>query len=153
MWIFSNEPIGKGYKELIDLAAIYCNEFILVKRFEDDLSKNADCLLKHLSGFLVEIKDQEEWPGTRISGGYAKVYYYILNNTTKEIIKKYSKGLYSWRGPLLLEDLCFLKEGRKPWIINIAHEQFSYMNNNTDDEINELKAIKGIELEELDVNQ
>lgn len=148
MWIFSAEPKGKSYEELIDLAAKLCNEFILVRRHKDNLSGNAENLLKELNNFLVEEKEQQSWPGTKI-GGYAIVYYFKLNDVTKEILKKYSKCLYSWIEPLLLQDLCFLKEDRKSWIVNIAHEQFSYIDNNSCDDINELRSIKGIQLEEI----
>lgn len=148
MWIFSTEPKDKAYEELIDLAEKICNEFILVRRHKDNLSKNVDSLLNELSEFLVEEKEQQSWPGTEI-GGYAKVYYFKLNDITKEIIKKYSKGLYSWREPILLQDLCFLKGDRTPWIVNIAHEQFSYIDNGNDNDINKLSHIEGIQLEEI----
>ncbi len=148
MWIFSTEPKDQAYEELVDLATKICNEFILVRRKEGNLSKSSESLLKELSNFLVEERKQQSWPGTR-TDGYAIVYYFKLNGITKEIIKKYAKGLYSWIEPMLLEDLCFLKDDRNPWIINIAHEQFSYIENNTDDEINKLRYIKGIQLEEI----
>lgn len=148
MWIFSTEPKGKSYEELIDLAAELCNEFILVRRYRDNLSENVDSLLKELSKFLIEEKEQQSWPGTETTE-YVIVYYFKLNDITKEILKKYSKGLYSWMEPMLLQDLCFLKEYRNPWIVNIAHERFSYIDNNNDDDINKLRCIKGIQLEEI----
>lgn len=148
MWIFSKEPKGKSYEELIDLATKVCNEFILVRRYRDNLSESVDRLLKDLSEFLVEEKEQQSWPGTKTTE-YVIVYYFKLNDITKEVLKKYSKGLYSWMEPMLLQDLCFLKGDRRPWIINIAHEQFSYIENNSDDDINKLKGIKGLQLEEI----
>lgn len=151
MWIFSTEPKGKTYEELIDLAGQICSEFILVRRHKDILSKNVENLLKELSDFLVEEKIQESWPGTD-TGGDNIVYYFKLNNITKEIIKKYSQGMYSWMEPMLLQDLCFLKDGRNPWIINIAHEKFSYLENSNDDDIIKLKSIKGIQLEDILIN-
>lgn len=149
MWIFAKEPIGKSYEELIDLATKVCNEFILVRGHLDYISKNSDNLLKELSKFLIEEKQQQSWPGTELEGGYALVYYFKLNDLTKEILKKYSDRLYSWMEPMLLSDLCFLKEERKPWIINIPHEQFCYLENSSNENINALKSIQGIELEEI----
>lgn len=59
-----------------------------------------------------------------------------------------TKSIYCWK--------CFLKEDRKPWIVNIAHEQFSYIENSVNEDINEdikaLKTIEGLTLEELKVN-
>lgn len=148
MLVFSTEPKGKSYEELIDLATNICSEFILVRRHKGNLSKSVENLLNELSDFLVEEKVQRSWPGTEI-GGYAIVYYFKLNDITKEIIKKYSKGMYSWLEPMLLQDLCFLKDDRNPWIVNIAHEKFSYIENSHDDDIIKLKCIKGIQLEEI----
>lgn len=148
MWIFSTEPKGKSYEELIDFAASLCNEFMLVRRKKDNASENVKNLLKDLNEFIIEEKKQQSWHGTRI-GGYALVYYFKLNDITKEIIKKYSEGLYSWIEPLLLQDLCFLKENREPWIINTAHEKFSFISNCSNDEIDKLTSISGIELEEI----
>ncbi len=148
MWIFSTEPKGKSYEELLDLAEKLCNEFILIRRDRYNLSKNAENLLKELSKFQVEEKEQQSWPGTRTTQ-YVTVYYFVLNYVTKDILKKYSKSLYSWMEPSLLEDLCFFKDNRKPWIINIAHEKFSYIDNCNDDEIKKLKCIKEIQLEKI----
>jgi len=78
--------------------------------------------------------------------GYVVVYYYKLNEVSKELLKKHCRSLYMWRQPILLEDLCFLKEGRKPWLNNVCHEEVSWITNETDDEIDMLKSIKGIKL-------
>lgn len=147
MWIFTSEPSGRAYKELIDFASEVCNGFILVRRC-DDINESVDILLKQLGDFLIEIKEQQGWPGTQLLEGYANVYYYKLNTTTKEVLKKYSESLYSWLEPNLLEDLCFLKKDRQPWLVSIAHEQFSWIDNNTWDEIDRLMSIEGIMLEE-----
>jgi hypothetical protein len=147
MWIFISEPSGKEYKELIDFASELCNEFILVRRC-DDINESMEILLKQLSNFLIEIKEQQSWPGTQLLEGHAKVHYYILNTTTKEVLKKYSESLYSWLEPNLLEDLCFIKKDKQPWLVSIAHEQFSWIDNNTRDEIDSLMSIEGIMLEE-----
>lgn len=149
MWIFSKEPAGKTYEDLIDIAADLCNEFLLVRRNGVDLNENGEKLLIELSNCLIEIKEQQSWPGTELLEGYAKVYYFKLNDVSKELLKRYSKGLYSWKQPLLLEDLCFFKKGRQPWITTISHELFSWIDCNTNDEIKKVMDIDGIELEEI----
>ncbi|WP_264850492.1 hypothetical protein [Clostridium omnivorum] len=152
LWILSKEPTGKSYEELIDLAAQICEEFILVRRSKEPKSENVDNLLKELGKFFVEVNQQSSWPGTETTY-CAEVYYFKLNYVTKEILKKYSKGLYSWIEPTLLQDLCFLKKDRKPWIINIAHEKFSYLEGSFNEDIIQdveaLNNIVGIEIEEL----
>jgi hypothetical protein len=148
MWIFSTEPKGKTYEELIDLAAKLCTEFILIRRDRDQLNENVENLLTELNEFKIEEKEQQSWPGTRTTE-YVIVYYFKLNNISKELLKKYSKSLYSWVEPKLLQDLCFLREERKPWIVNIAHEQFSYIENSDEEDINKLRCINGIQLEEI----
>lgn len=146
MWMIGDIPKEKEYDELIDLAARVCKEFILVKRPSLHLNKTAENLLNELKPFLVEIKKQQSWPGTELLRGYGVVYYYKLNEVSKELLKKHCRSLYMWRQPILLEDLCFLKEGRKPWLNNVCHEKFSWITNETDDEIAMLKSIKGIKL-------
>lgn len=149
MWVFSKEPCGKVYEDLIDLVANFSDEFILVRRYSDNLSENIDNLLRELSSFLLEIKEQQSWPGTELLNGYAKVFYYKFNEATKKILKSYTSSLYSWKHPFLLEDLCFFKEARKPWIITVAHESFGWIDCYTDYEIDKIKSIDGIELEKM----
>lgn len=141
MLIFSEEPKGKTYEALVDLAAELCDEFILVKHLENDL----DSLFIELDSFLVEVKQQQSWPGTELLKGCAEVYYYHLNSESKQLLKNYFEGLYLFEKSSAFQDLCFLKQGRKPWLITISHEQFAYIKNYNDYEIDKLESIEGIQ--------
>lgn len=153
MLIFSKEPEGKVYEELIDVVAELCDEFILVNRGGRDLSENAEKLLNELDSCKIKVKKQSSWTGTTLLRSHANVYYYRLNDISKEILKKYAKSLYSWSHPILLEDLCFLNKNEKPFIINIAHEQFSYIDSSTKEQLAKLKSIKGIKLKSIKVTR
>ena len=139
--------MNETYERLIDYAIEVCQEFTLVC-WSDVLSETANCVLNELNDYLIEIKEQQSWPGTNLFQGYTKVYYYHLNDITKEVLKNHATSLYSWVEPKLLEDLTFFKKDRKPWLISIAHEHFSWIDNYTTNELATLILIKGILVEE-----
>lgn len=147
MWIIVEEPVREAYNMLIDYAAEVCEEFTLVQR-DDDLNEKAAYVLYKLIDNLIEVKEQQSWPGTELRDSSAHVYYYRLNQITKEILKNHASSLYSWIEPNLLEDLSFFKKDRKPWLITISHEQFGWIDNFTSDEISTLILQKGIPMEE-----
>jgi hypothetical protein len=141
--MLSNEPEGKAYEELVDFASSVCKEFLFVKR-NNIYHCEAEKLLSELSIDLVQVKEQESWPGTNLAGSSATVYYFKFNYKTREAIKKYVTGLFSWLPPL--EDLCFLKENKQPWLITVAHERIAWFTNETPEEITILQSINGIDL-------
>ncbi len=56
------EPVGNTYRQLISLAFNICDEFILVKRDQIELSKNSELLIEELNPYVKAMKKQEEWP-------------------------------------------------------------------------------------------
>lgn len=143
MIIIDREPKGNIYNELVDLSSSICSQFILVKRQKFESDEYSDKILEELKPFLKQVKEQNKWPGT-ISAGTALIYYYQFNDESKEILKKYADGLYSWVDPNLLEDLSFLKDDGTAWLISIAHENFCEINSDDECEISKLKAIDGL---------
>ncbi len=100
-----------------------------------DLNDNAKLVLKELEPYIQQINEKDKCPGTKLLGHTAVVHYYTLNNESKEILKKHAEGLYSWVQPDLPEDLSFLKQDGTSWLINTAHESFSHVDSNNNDEI------------------
>lgn len=144
MLIIESEPKGSIYTELIDLASSICNQFILVKRNEIHINESANIVLQELMPYLQQVKEQNKWPGTATLGRPATIYYYSLNNESKEKLKKYADGLYSWVQPNLPEDLCFLKSDGQAWLINTAHEYMCRIDSDDENELSKLKAINGL---------
>lgn len=148
MYVIEKNPEGKVYEKLIDLAFEACDEFHLVVRRDLGSSRKLEPLLKQLESSLKRLEKTNEWTGTRLGGGQkAKVYYYQTDNNAKTIIKGAAGSLYSWIQPELPEDLSFLKKG-KPWLVNIAHEEESYIITESQYWIGKLKEIEGLEMVE-----
>jgi hypothetical protein len=76
-----------------------------------------------------------------------EVYYYRVNEDSKRLIKEAANSLYSWIPPDLPDDLTFYKQG-KPWLTNTAHEEQSSIETEDEGEIERIKNIKGIEIEQ-----
>lgn len=115
-----------------------CDEFILVKRDQMELEAEGYELLKQLKPFLKEIIKDDYWPGTRLMGHYADVYFFNCSPDAVDILLSYSTSLYSWVQPRVLDDLCFLREGQ-PWLINTAHEGESCLITNVEEELSRLE--------------
>lgn len=146
MIILESEPKGNVYRELIDIASSVCSQFILVIRDSINLNDNAIKSLSDLKPFLQETKQQQEWPGTQLLRDTATVNYYLLNEKSKQILNSYTNNLYSWVQPDLPEDLSFIKSDGKAWLINTSHENFSYVDTDSVDEIRRIKSIQGIKV-------
>lgn len=141
------DPHGQVYRDLLELAFNRCDEFILVVRNTNGLSKRAQILLKKLAPFLKEKKIQYEWPGTRLLGDEpATVYYFKADQSARRIISSYSYSLHGWTQPYLPEDLSFLKQ-HEPWLINRAHAKESYFMTEDEEEIAQIITIKGLQVE------
>ena len=132
------EPIGDAYKKLITLAMAVCDEFILVKRDQLPLNQSGHNFIERIKPFLKEIKKQDNWPGTRLSGHYADVYYFKCTEELIEILTSSVEGLYSWIQPNTLEDLCFFKN-QKEWLVTVSHERMGRINTSEESEVLKLK--------------
>lgn len=137
------EPIGNTYRQLISLAFNICDEFILVKRDQIELSENSELLIKELNPYLKAVKKQEDWPGTRLFGHFADVYYFDCIPELEQILINKAERLYQWMQPELLEDLCFYKD-REEWLITIAHEKLGSIKTSLREEILRIREIEGI---------
>lgn len=144
MWFFVKEPKDQTYRDLVDLASSHCSKFILVKRSE--INSSCDKVLEELKPYLIGSEEKDNWPGTMLLDKTAIVNSYLINAESKELLKKYAQGLFSWVHPSLPEDLCFLKKDETPWLITIAHEYTGWIESGTVEEIEKLKLINSIEL-------
>lgn len=139
-------PQGKIYEQLIDLAFDICDEFHLVVRKDMGSTKKLEPVMKELESSLKVMKKTNEWTGTMLGRGQkANVYYYRTDEHAKEVVKKAASSLHAWVQPDLPEDLSFLKKG-KPWLVNIAHEEESYIITQSEYLIRKIKEIEGLEI-------
>ncbi|HAG01372.1 MULTISPECIES: hypothetical protein [Paenibacillus] len=145
------EPVGSTYKQLISLAFKICDEFILVKREQLELTEKTKILIEELKPYVNTVKKQEEWPGTRLLGHHADIYYFNCKPELEELLINKAKGLYRWRHPDLLEDLCFFKN-KEVWLLTTAHEQLGFITTTDRVEISMIREIEGIMIQEIAVS-
>ncbi|MFE4714383.1 hypothetical protein ACFRAM_26380 [Paenibacillus sp. NPDC056722] len=105
-----------------------------MKRDQMSLDPSGIELLEQLKPFLKEKKREDHWPGTRLFGHYADIYYFHCCAEATKILLSYSSGLYSWVQPKVPDDLCFLRNG-EPWLMNTAHEGNSYLDTDVEEEV------------------
>ena len=120
------EPKNNTYIKLIEYLAMNSAQFILVKRNQLEYNDNANSMLEKLKPFIVKIMEVNEWPGTKLLGSFAKVFYFYCNIESQKILANSVKSLYSWISPNFPEDLCFLKDESTAWFVSISHENDSY---------------------------
>lgn len=106
---------GKRYKQLIDLLSKQCNRFAFVENrqmmeIEEERLAYVDILIADIEEHLIKRKIQREWETTRLGEGTAYVYYFQLNNATREFLKERSHSLFGWNGLELPEDLMFYQD-------------------------------------------
>ena len=112
-------------KELTTGFLNYADSFSFVVREENEISKNVRNLIHDLSVFLIEEKEVQEWPGTKLLLGNAILYRFNLNPESAFILYRYENNLYNWLQPELPEDLVFYK-GQQPVFTSITHENDAY---------------------------
>ncbi len=120
------EPRGPAWQALLAHARTVCETFLLVERRDLGLGDDARALVARLSPWLLREQTASAWPGTRLLGGSATVRLCRLTDESVTAIGGATEGLFEWRQPERLEDLCLLSQGR-PWLVSIAHEEDAYL--------------------------
>ena len=103
----------------------YADTFSFVLREEIEISEQAKTLISDLSTYLIDEKEVQEWPGTKLLIGQAKLYIYHFNQESAFVLCRFNHNLYKWIQPELPEDLIFYKENL-PVFISITHEEDAY---------------------------
>ena len=131
---YDQDVIGEDYRSLIELAFKKCDKFALVIQknlfINDEWAKKFyPKKLGDIESSLIEMKEQSEWAVT-ITEGTANVYYYELNEETKQFLQTKSDSLFGWiQG--LPEDLMFFS-GDKVWLAVNSHEGYFLFNKELD---------------------
>lgn len=72
---------------------------------------------------LLDRKIQREWKTTKLSEATAYVFYFKLNNATRQFLNEHSNSLFDWLHPGLPEDLMFY-QNEKCILAGCSHEGF-----------------------------
>ncbi len=147
---------GEDYHQLLDLAFDVCDCFYFVVRketlgfdienYEEELLEDKGLeLIDELEPYLIEIKEQTEWPLTTLLSAFpASIYYYKAGLESKKIMKKLSHSNKEWMQPQLPEDLGFLKNN-EVWFASCTHEGDFVVITDSLNEKDRLKQIENIE--------
>ncbi|MBM4764393.1 stage III sporulation protein AH [Bacillus sp. B15-48] len=128
MLMITENVKGKRYKQLIDILSKHCNRFAFVENrqmmeIEEERLAYIDNLIVDIKVHLIERKIQRKWETTKLSGDTAYVFYFQLNNATRQFLKEYSNSLFDWISPELPEDLMFYQND-KCILAGCSHEGF-----------------------------
>lgn len=121
---------GQDYFKLIEYAMKHCNRFAIVERKDmmaDEKGRMAyvNELVEDIQDSLIEIKEQSSWETNGLVDSMAYVFYYELNEKTKQFLQEKSQSLLSWISPYLPEDL-MLYQDDSIWLACNAHEGYFY---------------------------
>lgn len=120
-----DDPRDDAYRALIDYSVEKCAKFVLVKVESISYNDNARKVLNKLEPYLINKIKSDKWPGTRSGSDNNLVYTYKLNEESAKILKEAANSLFSWIQPNLPEDLSFITEDDKEWLINTSHEKMA----------------------------
>ena len=128
MLMINKNVKGKHYKQLIDLLSRNCNRFAFVENrqlmeFEKERLAYIDNLITEIEEHLIERRIQKEWKTKRLSEDIAYVYYFKMNNATRDILKERCQSLFDWISPELPEDLMFYNND-KCILAVCSHEEY-----------------------------
>lgn len=140
------EPKGEIYSSLLAYTKKHCPTFSLVKRNQAFSKEHSLQFETRLLPFLVSSIVTDEWPGTKLYGHQASVSKYHVNENSIKLLSEVD-GLYSWVAPDLPEDLIFYNSDGSPWLVSIAHERDSYIQDSKSNFENLLKQIPGLKAE------
>lgn len=115
---------GKRYKRLIDWLQKHCDYFAFVVNGQLMNLEERYAFIETIDEHLMERKVQTEWETTILSGGdIVHVYYFQLNNVTKDFLKESATSLFEWLHPDLPEDLMFYQNGKCVLAV-CSHEKY-----------------------------
>lgn len=122
--VFSEEPVGPLYRELVDFCCSVATELMLVVREPAPPIEEA---LRHMRPDFLRAELVYEWPGTiLLHGGQATAHWYMVSHRLRENLKALADGLFEWVG-FRPEDPCFLRANGQVLLVTTSHERDAYM--------------------------
>lgn len=113
------------YAQLLDdLWTIASTLSLIVQENRPRDSRTADCL-GQFAPFLLSQKRVQEWPGTRLCGGYAELHVYSANSKTRQLAQRYPETLFGWPEQNLPEDLAIYRADGTVALLTVSHEHWA----------------------------
>jgi hypothetical protein len=127
-FLFSREPSGAAYRELVTFCCATASRMLLVARDPDtDPGERIRRKLKELEAFATDTFCAKEWPGTILHTDEATIYMHNASPALGEKMLEITTRLFEWIHPEAPEDPCFLRENGEPVLVTTSHEGDAYM--------------------------
>ncbi len=137
IWFIRGEVRNETYRQLLKYICHNCRYFSMVTRDAIDLSANALKILDNLQPYLKETREKQyEWPGTRISREYERLFgkewfevqgatlrLYNCNKEALEYLLRITDHLYHFVLPDYPEDFTCYRELDDPLLVTVSHEE------------------------------
>jgi hypothetical protein len=127
-YVFTTEPEGASYVELVAFCCSLASKMILVKR-DPDIGPGAGISekLAQLSEFQIGVALAREWPGTTLYGHEALIYSYRVAPGLSNVLQVLASHLFAWMHPEAPEDMCFFRESDRVLLVTTSHEADAYL--------------------------
>jgi hypothetical protein len=127
-YVFTAEPSGSAYAQLIDFCCSLSSTMLLVVR-DPQLGpgESIKSRLTMLNPFLSECARAKEWPGTVLYADEATVYRYGISEGLQNLLKQQEARLFGWIHPDAPEDPCFLRKSGDVLLVTVSHERDAYL--------------------------
>lgn len=121
-WTLTAEPTGEAYADLLEAAVDYASEIRFVTFDRWSLHGDAERLISALEPWLVGSYETEEWPGTRMTGGWlGRVHSYRYDRESVAMVLNQTSRLWQWGGNLP-NDLHLVRADGTAWFASITSE-------------------------------
>lgn len=122
-YYFGEEPLGARYDRVLELGLAHSATLGVIVQKWRTYPPNAVGVLERLDPYMIDTKDVDRWPGTRMARGYVEqLRLYRYDGAVKEILVSVARSLYEWQNPGLPDDLHLLRQDESVWLGSIAHE-------------------------------
>ena len=121
------DVVGPDFVEFLQDSQSWCSTALLVHSASMRLSAKGQAFTAELERFQLEVRDEEEWPGTRLFGHTRPVYRFRLDELSADYLSRSASSLLSLKPPDRLEDLCLLRPDGSAWLGSVTHERDAWL--------------------------
>jgi hypothetical protein len=118
-----------NFEKLMNDLLVISNVFsyvIRTRRTTVELATDSEKkIIQIFDKYLIDNLEVEAWPGTKLLGHKAHIFYYQFNLESSKLLTNISNSIFEWVHPNKPEDLCFYKD-KIPVFGSIAHEKYCF---------------------------
>ena len=124
---FVEEMTIDDFRGIVRYSLGVCSLGLFIERHGLPASERELAFRERVKPHIVDVREQAEWPGTRLFDSTATVVYFALNSEVSEILSSVDESTFDWRWPNMPEDLCLLRKDESVWFGSISHERDAWL--------------------------